>query len=139
MVLQRLTSRHTVGPWGDDHMPAFTKPPRGPNDLASSFRRELGRWLKQLREQQGLTQANVAKAIGVDFPTTVSAMELGRIAPPPARYADLATVYGLAPDKFYREILRLTNPWGHAMLFDKDPAKAISDLNERFLGKAIND
>jgi len=100
--------------------------------MGGDFRRELGRYMKALREKAGLTQNGAAKLVGVEYGSGISAIELGRISLPPERYAVFARVYGVPPKELFNTVLKLTNPWGWAMLYEPDPEAAIAKLNADF-------
>lgn len=53
-------------------------------------RKQLGRWLKQMREEAGLTQADLAKALGYDNAQIISNIERGVSAIPQKRIKDFA-------------------------------------------------
>ena len=100
------------------------------DDIAYSYRRHIGRYLRDLRDEAGLTQAEVAKHLGV-VPTTVSSFELGRGAPSPERYDALAALFGVDRAEFGRFLLRYTNPWLYDMLFESREQQSTKAIPER--------
>jgi transcriptional regulator with XRE-family HTH domain len=81
------------------------------------LRREGGRWLKELRENAGLSQRQLAVRVGTEHYTFISQMETGRGRIPPDRYAVWAEALGLAPKSFVREMLRFYDPITYTILF----------------------
>jgi hypothetical protein len=79
-----------------------------------------------------LTQSSAAKLVGVEYGSSISSMELGRISLPPERYALFAQAYNIEPKALFMLVLKLTNPWGYAMLFEDDPKAAIEKINIQF-------
>lgn len=122
-------------------MPAMTKPLLRRGDAANELRRDLGDYVRGLREAQGMTQADLAKAVGIEYYTAISAIEVGRNSLPPERTLAFAEALGVQPKVFGREVLRLTNPWLYALLYSADPKGETKSLNARFdtrLGQRMN-
>lgn len=108
-------------------------------DIAYDYRRIVGRHLQQRRLELGRTQKLVGKFLGVDS-GAISSWELGRGSIPPERYEALAAFLEIDPQEFAREMIRYTNPWAYAMIFDperrdKKLRAEIAALPER-VGKA---
>jgi transcriptional regulator with XRE-family HTH domain len=82
------------------------------------LRREGGRWLKCLRDAAGLSQRELASAVGADYYTFVSQLETGRGRIPPDRYLDWAKALGVPEKQFVRDILRFYDPVTHRILFE---------------------
>jgi transcriptional regulator with XRE-family HTH domain len=82
-----------------------------------------------------LTQADLAKALGIEYYSAISAIEVGRNSVPPERYADFARCLRVEPKEFIKKILELTNPWAYAMLFLEDPYTEIEKIKARFDGR----
>lgn len=81
------------------------------------LRREGGRWLKELREREGLSQRELAAKVGAEYYTFISQLETGRGRIPPDRYLQWATALGVSPKEFVRELMRYYDPLTHAILF----------------------
>ena len=113
-------------------MPAITKPTSGRGTVGAVLKVELGAYVRDLREKRGMTQADLAKAVGMTYYTAISAIEVGRNVVPPERYHAFAEALGVNPRTFGRTVLRLTNPWLFAMLYAEDPKAEIEALNARF-------
>ncbi|WP_099866405.1 helix-turn-helix domain-containing protein [Pararhizobium haloflavum] len=89
------------------------------------LRQRAGRWLRILRENSGLSQRQLAKAVGVDYYTFISQIEAGRGRIPPERYAAFARAYNVEPRFFVRELMRYYDPVTHGILFpDSDHSTA---------------
>lgn len=52
-------------------------------------RREAGVWLRQLREERGFTQRQLAERVGIEYYTFVSQIEAGRGRIPADRYQEM--------------------------------------------------
>lgn len=136
-------------------MPVIVKPllgrsgPRSgkgstPSDLAADighdYRRAVGAYLQDARLRapnshgtRGLTQSEVGKELGI-WHSAVSGWEVGRQSLPPERYEDLCKLYGLNRKKFAMFLLRYSNPWLYAMLFDdKEVREELSHIPERIM------
>lgn len=84
------------------------------------LRREAGRWLRELREAQGLSQRSLADLIGAEYYTFISQLESGRGRIPPDRYLVWAQALGVEPRLFVRTLMRYYDPVTHAILFEDD-------------------
>ena len=81
------------------------------------LRREGGKWLKQLREDSGLSQRQLADLVGAEYYTFISQLESGRGRIPPDRYLLWAKALEQDPRVLVRELLRYYDPVTHAILF----------------------
>lgn len=91
----------------------------GPNlrdNIAVEYRQAVGMYLRDLRENAQMTQADVATLMDV-HPTHISAIEHGRVTLPPDKYDMIVQLYDLDAEEFGRFILRFTNPWLFAMIY----------------------
>lgn len=82
-----------------------------------ALRRNAGRWLKQLRETAGLTQAELADRVGLRYYTFVSQVESGLGRVPIEIQGAWAEALGVEPADFARELLRHYEPELHRLLF----------------------
>jgi transcriptional regulator with XRE-family HTH domain len=89
------------------------------------LRREGGRWLKELREKAGLSQRQMADAVGADYYTFISQLETGRGRIPPDRYEIWAKALNISPRYFVREVLRYYDPITFSLLFDNATEDAL--------------
>lgn len=117
-------------------MPALTKPLAGRGESTRDLKLELGDYIRELRLKRGMRQADLAKALGMQFYTAISAIEVGRNTVPPERYLDFAKALGVNPKVFMRNVLRLTNPWAYAILFTDRPDEATAGLNAQIRGRS---
>jgi transcriptional regulator with XRE-family HTH domain len=81
------------------------------------LRREGGKWLRQQRENAGLSQRQLADLVGAEYYTFISQLETGRGRIPPDRYSLWAAALKIEPREFVREIMRFYDPVSHAILF----------------------
>lgn len=95
------------------------------------LRRIGGRWLKEKRENAGLSQRQLADILGVEYYTFISQIETGHGRIPPDRYEAWARAIGLSLPDFVREILRYYDPVTFSILF--------GDLSDGAAGAAIGD
>lgn len=86
-----------------------------PETLA--LRKKAGRWLKQKREERGLSQTQLSNLLGLAYYTFISQLETGRGRIPPERYADWANALGLEPREFVFTLMRYYDPITFALLF----------------------
>jgi transcriptional regulator with XRE-family HTH domain len=84
------------------------------------LRREGGRWLKERRENVGLSQRQLAELVGAEYYTFISQLETGRGRIPPDRYRLWAQALRMPPKEFVRNILRFYDPVTFGILFDGD-------------------
>ena len=84
------------------------------------LRREGGRWLKERREEVGLSQRQLAEIVGAEYYTFISQLETGRGRIPPDRYRLWAQGLKMSPKDFVRNILRFYDPVTYGILFDAD-------------------
>ena len=82
-------------------------------------RAALGNWLKELREQQGLSQRQLASALSLDYYTFISQLENGRGKIPSHRYAEWAEALGQEPKAFVKTLLSHYEPSTYRILFDE--------------------
>ena len=81
-------------------------------------RAALGHWLKALREDQGLSQRDLADRLSLDYYTFISQLENGRGKIPAHRYAEWAQALGQEPRDFVRTLLRHYEPSTYQILFE---------------------
>ena len=102
----------------------YSNPQKLNSDEVVELRRAAGRWLKSLREQRGLSQRQMAGAIGAEYYTFVSQIEAGRGRVPPDRYGAWANALGLEPKTLVRTLLRYYDPITYTALFEEDELAA---------------
>jgi len=79
-------------------------------------RNEAGAWLRDLREQRGLTQREFAAEVD-DYYTFISQLETGRTRVPPDRYLEWARGLEIEPQEFVRRLLSYYDPVTYGILF----------------------
>lgn len=95
----------------------YGNPQRRTDPGVQDLRREGGRWLKEQRENAGLSQRQLASKVGADYYTFISQLETGRGRIPPDRYRDWASALGVPPQDFVRSLLRFYDPITYEILF----------------------
>jgi transcriptional regulator with XRE-family HTH domain len=82
------------------------------------LRREAGRWLADLRDRAGLSQRQLAHAVGSEFYTFISQIESGKGRIPPDKYQLWAKALEISPREFAKGILSFYDPVTYHILFD---------------------
>ena len=90
-------------------------------DIAYDYRRTVGRMVRDWRLAKGMTQDELARAMGMGF-TAISAIETGRSTVPPERYQEFADILNVERVEFGKLMLRYSNPWAYALIFDPEHA-----------------
>jgi transcriptional regulator with XRE-family HTH domain len=85
---------------------------------AKEQRSALGLWLKDLREQGGLSQRELADKLSLDYYTFISQLENGRGRIPVHRYAEWADALGQDRRSFVKTLLFYYEPSTYYILFD---------------------
>lgn len=80
-------------------------------------RKAAGRWLRELREQQGLSQRELAGLVGVEYYAFISQLEGGHGRIPPERYKPFANALGVQPRDFVISMLKYYDPDTYRILF----------------------
>lgn len=86
---------------------------------AKEQRAALGVWLKELREDQKLSQRDLADKLSLDYYTFISQLENGRGRIPVHRYSEWATALGEDQRGFVRKLLSYYEPTTYKILFDR--------------------
>jgi transcriptional regulator with XRE-family HTH domain len=84
---------------------------------AKVLRKRAGAYLRGLREDAKLTQADIAKRLGLDYYTFISQIETGLTRLPPEHYPAYAKAVGKEVDELAKELLRFYDPLTYASLF----------------------
>lgn len=95
---------------------SYTHPLTG-HPEAAKRRRDAGRFLRDARVKAGLTQQQVARALGLDYYTMISQIELGKTRVPPDKLQRMAEVLGCDRRDFAKALLRFYDPCSWEMLF----------------------
>lgn len=85
---------------------------------AKEQRAALGVWLKELREEQKLSQRDLADRLSLDYYTFISQLENGRGRIPVHRYSEWAAALGKDQRSFVRKLLSYYEPTTYKILFD---------------------
>lgn len=86
---------------------------------AKEQRAALGLWLKELRENQNLSQRELADRLSLDYYTFISQLENGRGRIPVHRYAEWAEALGVDKRTFVRKLLSYYEPTTYKILFEQ--------------------
>jgi len=81
------------------------------------LRRAGGQWLRTRRLDLGLSQRDLALAVGAEYYTFISQLENGRGRIPPDRYGSWAEALGLDRATFVFNIMRFYDPVTFEILF----------------------
>ena len=95
----------------------YGNPQRRDAPVTLELRRQAGRWLKQLREEAGLSQRQLAMKVGSDYYTFISQLESGRGRIPPDKYLVWAEALNLDARGFVKEIMHFYDPVTFDILF----------------------
>lgn len=95
----------------------YVHPQHGRGTEVRNLRKAGGAWVKQCRLNKGLTQLQVAEAVGLENYTMVSMIESGRRRIPPELYESWAAVMDLKPFDFVRNIMQYYDPITYDILF----------------------
>jgi transcriptional regulator with XRE-family HTH domain len=68
------------------------------------LRKPAGLWLRELRENCGLSQRQLAAKVGAEYYTIISQFETGRGRIPPDRYLVWAAALSVEPQEFVRTL-----------------------------------
>lgn len=79
----------------------------------------LGHWLRSLREEQNLSQRDLASALSLDYYTFISQLENGRGKIPTHRYVEWALALGQEPKAFVKTLLKFYEPATYSVLFEE--------------------
>lgn len=102
-------------------------------NTSANLRKELGRYLRKVRESKNLTQGQLADLVGLEYYTSISQIELGRGRLPVGRYASYAKALGLPIRDFTRTMMKHYDPITYSHLFGDglyDPLLASSAKSE---------
>jgi len=94
------------------------------SNTARIMRKRFGAWLKETREAAGLTQLDLAALLDYAYPTTVSQIERGVSALPPAELALWAEAIRVSPKKLAETYLYYLEPYLYAAVHGRDPYAA---------------
>lgn len=84
---------------------------------AKVLRKRAGAYLKGLREDAKLTQADLAKRLGLEYYTFISQIETGLTRLPPEHYTEFAKAVNVPVEELVKNLLKYYDPLTHAALF----------------------
>lgn len=85
---------------------------------AKELRRKAGRYVRDLREQAGLTQNQLAQALGLDYYTFISQVETGMTRVPPDKMRMWANALKVDAAEFAKNLLACYDPHTFDVLFN---------------------
>lgn len=85
-------------------------------------RKEAGTWLRQLREEAGLTQMELASRLGFKYYAFVSQVETGFSRLPTDKVEAWAQTLGVNPRQFAQRLISFYEPELHRVLYEVKPA-----------------
>lgn len=88
------------------------------------LREVAGTWLKKQREDAGLTQRELSKALDLKVYTFISQIELGRGRIPPDKYRDWAKALKMDPYEFVSKVLYYYEPTTYYIVINEKPEDA---------------
>ena len=97
----------------------YSSPQKLSDDEVGKLRRDAGQWLKRLREEQSLSQRDLAEKVGVEYYTFISQVEFGRGRIPPDRYRAWAKALSVPTREFVIKLMRYYDPVTYRILFEK--------------------
>jgi transcriptional regulator with XRE-family HTH domain len=100
----------------------YSNPQKRTDSETAELRREAGKWLREKREAQGLSQRQLADLVGTDYYTFVSQLETGRGRIPPDKYRAWAKALGMSPRAFVLALLPYYDPVTYDILFAEGSA-----------------
>lgn len=87
---------------------------------ALHLRNQAGIFIKALRANAGLTQRDVAEALGLRYYTMISQIESGSARVPPEQYAAYAHALSVDPSKFVKKLTEYYDPFTYKALFGSE-------------------
>ncbi|MFN3326683.1 MAG: helix-turn-helix domain-containing protein [Bryobacteraceae bacterium] len=88
-------------------------------DFHAIRRQIVGGWLKDRRLAAGLTQKQVADAMGIEYYTFVAAMEAGRARVPQEKYERYARLLKVPAVDLAKRVLRAEDPNAFRIIFGR--------------------
>jgi len=106
----------------------YSHPQRLSTKATKDLRNQAGRWLRELRENCGLSQRQLAAKVGAEYYTFISQLETGRGRIPPDRYLVWATALEVDPQEFVRTLMAYYDPVTYGILFGTRSEKPKASL-----------
>lgn len=89
-------------------------------DETLALRQEAGAWLRNLREEAGLSQRELAKLVGTEYYTFISQIESGRGRVPLAQIRAWAEALDVPVREFAIELMRFYDPINYGLIFGEE-------------------
>lgn len=90
-------------------------------NVSRIMRKRFGAWLKEAREEAGMTQLDLARLLDYAYSTTVSQIERGASALPPGELMRWSEAIRVPPKKVAETYLYFTEPFLYHALYGIDP------------------
>ncbi|MBF0680374.1 MAG: helix-turn-helix transcriptional regulator [Devosia sp.] len=106
---------------------------RETHELAE-LRKQAGLWLRQKRDSAGLSQRELAGAVGFEYYTFISQIEAGRGKVPAERFEAYAKAVKVDAREFAMTMLRHNDPHTYSLIFGTEQPAAhtgVVDLEAR--------
>lgn len=87
------------------------------DDKRHDLRLQAGQWLRERREEAGLSQRDLAERVGALYYTFVSQVESGKGRLPSDRYESWAEALGVDAREFCIMMLSFYEPTTHRLIF----------------------
>ena len=87
----------------------------------NELRKQAGKWLKEARDTAGLSQRELAAAVGIEYYTFISQLESGRGRVPADRYAAFAKALHIEPREFAITMMKYNDPITYNLVFGDQP------------------
>jgi len=97
----------------------------------NELRKQAGKWLKEARDTAGLSQRELAAAVGIEYYTFISQLESGRGRVPADRYAAFAKALHIEPREFAITMMKYNDPITYNLVFGNQPAEKEPTTVER--------
>lgn len=97
----------------------YTAPLKGHPD-AAELRKRAGAYEKRIREKAKVTQAELAKAVGLTYYTFISQMESGKVRIPPDKYILWARALKVDQVEFVSRMMYYYDPYTWEALHPKE-------------------
>ncbi len=95
------------------------------------LRREAGKWLKDKREEAGLSQRVLAASIGFEYYTFISQLESGRGRVPAERYEAYARALNIEPREFAITMMKYNDPLTYELIFGGSEVSKVDEMERR--------
>lgn len=95
----------------------YSNPQKRQDAQTKELRKAAGKWLRELREAQGLSQSELAQLVGVKYYTFISQLETGRGRIPPDKYRVWSEALGLPVKDFVKHLFQYYDPVTFEILF----------------------